>query len=160
VFSATFRPLAVLLCSLQLAATNPRGELPQQLATPLPYWSCSRSWSPQLRSEWTGGSYALDDLKPYGRNGVGRARRWRTVVGRHQPGGHGAIGSAPALQAGGYGFESRWLHQYSTLSKRLYFDTQVGQFTEPARRGGLVGEMHSPPPPVRNLTPPVAAGLD
>ena len=24
--------------------------------------------------------------------------------------GHGAIGSAPALQAGGYGFESRWLH--------------------------------------------------
>lgn len=25
--------------------------------------------------------------------------------------GHGAIGSAPALQAGGYGFESRWLHR-------------------------------------------------
>ena len=35
-FGATFCSLAVLLCSLQLAATNARGELPQQLATPLP----------------------------------------------------------------------------------------------------------------------------
>jgi hypothetical protein len=137
VFSATFRPLAVLLCSLQLAATNPRGELPQQLATPLPYWSRSRCWSPQLRSEWTRGSYALDDLKPYGRNGVGRARRWRTVVGRHQPGGHGAIGSAPALQAGGYGFESRWLHSSQGHIRRARTNPRTDRCSSKVQQPGL-----------------------
>ena len=38
-----------------------------------------------------------------------RVRRPRRRIGRRFRG-HGAIGSAPALQAGGYGFESRWLH--------------------------------------------------
>ena len=38
-----------------------------------------------------------------------RVRPPRRRIGRRFRG-HGAIGSAPALQAGGYGFESRWLH--------------------------------------------------
>src|SRR3712207_5429660 len=37
-----------------------------------------------------------------------RPRAYR--LRRSSTGGHGAIGSAPALQAGGYGFESRSLH--------------------------------------------------
>src|SRR5699024_7950769 len=45
------------------------------------------SGPPRARTSWSGG----------------RDRQLHTR-------GHGAIGSAPASQAGGYGFESRWLH--------------------------------------------------
>src|SRR5699024_4789238 len=47
------------------------------------------SGPPRARTSWSGG----------------RDRQLHTR-------GHGAIGSAPALQAGGYGFESRWLHNF------------------------------------------------
>ena len=53
---------------------------------------------------------------------------------RSLTGGHGAIGSAPALQAGGYGFESRWPWLHPTFSLVTSLSVATSPSQDPQQR--------------------------